>query len=141
MESAEPESVAARRVIAFLEDRRVLYAPSEMEIPQHCVDSVLRIREFITAELGKLEPENELAKSLRAMRAACRKFLNRVGGDKSGDILRYGGHHDHWASWVFNDALGQMRGAFGIHIALIAAKYGLDVESELASILPGRDEE
>ena len=71
----EAECSVARRVIAFLEDRRVLYVPSEMELPHHCVESVLRIREFLTAELGTLDSENEVAKSLRAMRAACRKFL------------------------------------------------------------------
>jgi hypothetical protein len=38
------EVSAARRVIAFLEDRRVLYAPEEMEVASHCVDSVLEIR-------------------------------------------------------------------------------------------------
>ena len=32
---AEMEIAAARRVIAFLEDRRVLYEPSEMEVPSH----------------------------------------------------------------------------------------------------------
>ncbi len=53
----------------------------------------------------------------------------------------YGHQHNHWASWVFNDALGQMRGVFGIYIAMIAAKYGLDVEGELASILPEPDED
>jgi RHS repeat-associated protein len=37
------EVSAARRVIAFLEDRRVLYAPEEMEVASHCVDSVLEI--------------------------------------------------------------------------------------------------
>jgi hypothetical protein len=33
---SETEIVAARRVIAFLEDRRVLYAPEEMEVASHC---------------------------------------------------------------------------------------------------------
>jgi hypothetical protein len=40
---------AARRLIAFLEDRRVLYAPEELEMPQHCVHSVLEIRHFLAA--------------------------------------------------------------------------------------------
>ena len=39
----------------------------------------------------------------------------------------------------FNQALGELRGVFGIHIGMIAAKYGLDVEDELASILPEAD--
>ena len=74
------------------------------------------------------------------MRAACRKFLNTVQADEHGrEIIRYGHHHGHWASWVFNGALGEMRGVFGIHLALLATEYGLDVEDELASILPGED--
>ena len=34
----------ARRVITFMEDRRVLYVPSEMEVPRHCLESVNQIR-------------------------------------------------------------------------------------------------
>jgi uncharacterized protein DUF6650 len=49
------EVSAARRVIAFLEDRRVLYAPDELEVPDHCVHSVLEIRHFLSGELGKLD--------------------------------------------------------------------------------------
>ena len=84
------EVSAARRVIAFLEDRRVLYAPEEMEMPEHCVRSVLEIRHFLSGELGKLETKSEFAASLRAMRAACRKFLDRVGVDGR-EVTLYGG--------------------------------------------------
>lgn len=38
---AELEIAGARRVIAFLEDRRVLYDPCEIEVPDHCVRSVI----------------------------------------------------------------------------------------------------
>src|SRR5580698_4874598 len=78
---AELEIAGAHRVIAFLEDRRVLYDPCQMEVPDHCVRSVIEIRHCLTEELGKLEGGSELAASLRAMRAACRKFLERVGED------------------------------------------------------------
>ena len=40
---AELEIAGARRVIAFLEDRRVLYDPCQMEVPDHCVRSVIEI--------------------------------------------------------------------------------------------------
>ncbi len=50
----EAECLIAQRVIAFLEDRRVLYVPSEIEVPEHCVQSVLKIREFLTNELAKI---------------------------------------------------------------------------------------
>lgn len=125
----------ARRVIAFLEDRRVLFVPSEMEVPDHCVRSVLEIRRFLTTELQSLDGDSELADSLRALRAACRKFMDNVGARS--DIIVFGAHRGHWASWEFNGALGELRGVFGIHIARLAATHGLDVEGELASILPG----
>lgn len=135
----EAECVAARRVLAFLEDRRVLYVPSEMELPEHCVESVLHIREFLTTELGKLDTQSELAQSLRALRSACRRFLSTVEADDR-RIITFGAHHGHYASWVFNGAVGELRGVFGIHIARISASHGVDVEDQLAQILPSNSD-
>lgn len=135
----EADVTKARRVITFLEDRRVLYVPSQMEMPEHCVQSVLEIRRFLTTEIGNVGFDDEFSESLRGMRAACRKFLNTAQSER-GDVVRFGGHNNHWASWVFNGALGEMRGVFGIHIAKIAALHGLDVEDELAAILPASDD-
>ena len=134
------EVTIARKVIAFLEDRRVLYLPSEAEIPAHCIHSVLEIRKFLTEQLGGLDSSSDLAANLKAMRAACRKFLNTVG-DESGDIVKHGFRQGHWANWVFLGALGEMRGVFGIHLAKIAVQHKLDIEDDLASILPFADEE
>lgn len=136
----EAECAVARRVLTFLEDRRVLYVPSEMELPDHCVESVLRIREFLTAELGKLSNDQDLSQSLRAMRAACRKFLHTVEADDR-RAIHFGAHQGHYASWVFNGAVGELRGVFGVHIARLAASHGLDVEDELATILPAETDD
>lgn len=131
---AELEIAGARRVVAFLEDRRVLYEPCEMEVPDHCVRSVLDIRHHLSDELGKLEGGSELAASLRAMRAACRKFLERVGTDGREGIRHANG--GGYQSWTFGSALGELRGTFGVHVAKIAAQFHLDVEDKLAAILP-----
>jgi hypothetical protein len=106
-----------------------------MEDPNHCVQSVLDIRRYLTAELQSLHSSSDLSGSLRALRAACRKFMDATGARS--DIMRNGMHRGHWASWEFNGALGEMRGVFGIHLARIAAAHGLDVEGDLAGILPG----
>lgn len=64
------------------------------------------------------------------------------GPDFSGNIVElgmvseFGAHRNHYASWIFNGAIGELRGVFGIHIAALAASHGLDVEGDLASILP-----
>lgn len=114
---AEMEIAAARRVIAFLEDRRVLYEPEQMEVASHCVHSVIEIRHRLSDELGKLDGGSELAASLRAMRAACRKFLERVGTDGRDGIHHANGGGFH--SWTFGSALGELR------------------ETRSASMLPG----
>jgi hypothetical protein len=141
----EAEVTAARRVILFLEDRRVLYQPTEMEIPEYCVKSVLEIRGYLNSELGKLDPRDRLAQNLSAMRAACRKFLDQTSGLESsgrthhGPIMNLGAY----GSWIFCSAIGELRGVIGLHVAQIAARNGLDVEKNLAAILPSqvRDED
>lgn len=136
----EPEIAVARRVIAFLEDRRVLFSPSELESVSHCIESVLRIREFLTEEIGKLASAGELPASLRAMRASCRKFLDLLG-DEDGRVRTYGHMMGHIDNWTFNSAVGELRGVFGVHVARLAALHGLDVEAGLASIIPAADDE
>ncbi len=137
----EPSDVEkARRVVTFLEDRRVLYVPSMMEVPDHCVRSVLEIRRFLTEELQALPPGSPLAEPLRAMRAASRKFL--AYSDRWPDPEEFSPEWGaHWPDWEFNQALGELRGVFGVHLAALAAAYGLDVEDELASIIPPADDD
>ena len=134
----QPDRVVAKRVLTFLEDRRVLYVPTDVEVAEHCVSSVLDIRRFLTQILTE-ESDGDFADHLRAMRAACRKFLGTVGfRDDTREFLLP--HHRFYGNglndWALNQALGELRGVFGIHIAQLAVKYGLDVEDQLAAVLP-----
>ncbi len=134
-EPVEPEIDAARRVIGFLEDRRVLCEIRPRDEVEHCVQSVLMIRSKLTQELGELSDKSRLAEQLRAMRAACRKFLTTV--EQQGvSVAAQRGSLDPSQGVAFNSALGELRGTFGIHVAQIAALHGLDVEPGLAAILP-----
>jgi len=132
----EPEVAVARRVLAFLEDRRVLFNPYYLEVPAHCIQSVLDIRQFVTREIGQLPGESKLGAHLRGIRAACRKFLDNVQPDSQRRSRPY--MLDPSGSEFFT-ALGELRASIGMHIAAIALMHGLDVEGELATILPGSD--
>lgn len=125
----QPDVTVARRVLVFLEDRRVLYEPYEAEMPDRCVESVLIIRGFLTEQLAADGVSDEVGGYLRTMRAACRTFLRGVP-----DVGRM-----RWDDPFFNQALGQLRGAFGQLIAELAIRYGLDVPDELDPILPAED--
>ena len=80
---------------------------------------------MLTSEIGLLGSDGQLVQSLRAMRAACRKFLDAVGPE-DGPGVRHAFERGHYASWEFNQALGEMRGVFGIYIAILSATHGLD---------------
>ncbi len=129
----------AREVIGFLEDRRVLYSPYDAEMPEYVLRSVFEIRSFLTEILRRGGIASELAGGLNAMRAACRRFIESVGEQRGpelyiptpSDILNGG-----VMSWTFNQSLGELRGVFGVHLAELAVRYGIDVPDELAVILP-----
>jgi hypothetical protein len=135
-EPTDSERAIARKVVAYLEDRRVLFTPFELEDPNHCVQSILQIRKFLTERLGELDSHDELRSALGGMRAACRKFLDAAGGSP-----RRARPRDpwHWHPFEFNTALGELRGVFGIQLARILALHGLDVEDDLATVLPAED--
>lgn len=126
----------ASKLLTFLEDRRVLFNPLSAEIPDHVTSSVLQIRERLNTDLQAINAHSDLANALRGMRAACHKFL-----DAAQELnLR----HNLWLrsgvnESLFMDALGQFRGVMGVYIAKLAATYQLDVEGDLATILPPAD--
>jgi len=126
----EPDRDIVRRLMTFLEDRRVLYIEYAMESPDWVNDSVLEIRGQLTDILMSLDADSPIAPHLKAMRAACRKFLNQTQGQTG--------------RWHMNPefmmSLGEMRAVFGIHIAQLCSKYKIDVEGELAESLPVEDE-
>lgn len=137
-EFPDSHQTIARRLITFLEDRRVLYSDWQPEVSNHCVGSVLLIRKTLNDEILKLNTKCELENSMRAMCAACRKFLDTVQviQDENGNIeIRQNSVH------IFNGALGELRGIFGIYIAALASKYKIDVEDSLTSIFPSGDQE
>lgn len=133
-QAREQDREIVRRVIAFLEDRRVLYSPFECELPEQCVASVLEIRRFLTHELGAMGERAELAENLRAMRAACRQFLDQTG---SAAVL---GHvrqsRGGTPEWIFNQSLGELRALVGAYVAVLADTFDLTVEDGLAQALP-----
>jgi len=136
----EPHVKQARRIIMFFEDRHVLYNLSEVEMPEHCLQSVIEIRHFLTDEISSGSRGGQLLASLSGMRCSCGKFLDAVGSIDN-EISKHGLNHNHFASWEFISSIGELRGVIGIYLANIATMYGLDIGDALAAILPAESTE
>lgn len=128
------EHRAAEELLAYLAGHRLLYAVTEVENPAHCIKTAQRIRRHLS-ELLAARPGHRLAGHLTAMRAACGAFIDTAQRYEP-EILRVGLNPRHFASWEFMDALGMMRARFGIHIALVAAWFALEVDDKLTRVLP-----
>ena len=129
------EREVAAEVVKELENRRALYNDYELEIPEWVIQSVLQMRQFFHEKLRDTRVEGALANHLRAMRAACRKFLDVTRPNSAPmttqDIMRGG-----IQSWQFCTALGEFRSTVGLTLGLLMAAYGLSCEPQLARILP-----
>jgi uncharacterized protein DUF6650 len=129
----------AIRVLNYLEDRRLLYVDRDVERASYAVVSALHLRAQLTNEINSARPGRTLEQSLRRIRAACRKFVDR--GGPRGHNFRPGRENEPHEADPFGLALGDLRTTIGFEIALIASKFELDIPDELATILPLTDDD
>lgn len=120
----------ARQLIIYLEDKRALYYPFEMEIPFHVNESILEIRSHLTSALQDLDKDSYLVPCIRSMRAACRKYL-----DINPKVKKKQGYFppDQLASLI------ELRTTFGNNLTNICVIYGLEIDDDFESILPTED--
>lgn len=141
------DAQVAEGVIAYMEDRRVLYNPMAAEDGHHCVASIVQIREELTKAIQAGGVNSTMASQFREMRAACRKFLDRLQlGADSGEefvlrtFVQSAGGGEQWVDTMhdlwFNQALGELRAVFGDRLSKMAKKYKITVEDDLASSFP-----
>lgn len=130
----DTERSIARRIIIFLEPRRVLYSAYDYESVCPCITSVTEIKNYLTSELQNIDEQSELNAYVRSMRNACNKFLSKCPDKK--EFRCYACQPGNIDNWIFTSAIGELRGVFGVMIGQIAKVYGLDVEDDLAQIIP-----
>lgn len=129
------DAAVARKVIRFLEDRRMLFNACAFEDPRQCALSAIEIRRFLTEELAEVTEGSDLHKHLAAVRAACRTFLDHLP-EAEEPIPLYG--LASMRSFEFFMLLGELRSTIGQHVALMAAKWKINVENDLARVLPSQ---
>jgi hypothetical protein len=133
------EKAIVRSFLTFLEDRRALYAPYHVEIEYEVERSVQEIRRVCTESLSALPEASRAIGPIRMIRSACRRFLDAPRADSRNLHMRdFEGFRDRAS---FFTGLGELRAAIGLQIAFLAVQYEIELEAELASILPALDED
>jgi len=133
------EKQIAEKVITFLEDKRALYNPFELETPEHCRQSIIQIREFLTEQLYDVKRDSGLTNTLRAMRSACRKSLDMTTENKAHFNKKQGRIENQiglGGQILFYSDMGELRGTFVFLVAKLLVMHGIDCESELVTIIP-----
>ena len=134
-DSPEDERQVVRNFLDFLADRRVLFNPHYLEIEDQVVQSIRDIRQEFTEYLKAAAEGSEADSAFRAIRAACRRFLD----EPHLDFRHFGGHHLGDRPGFFT-ALGEFRAAVGIQIEALSRHYRINLEPELTTILPPKYE-
>jgi hypothetical protein len=126
----------AQTVISELENRRVLWGARNSGDELICLKSAEELRKFLHNLLttSGLIRGKALRSSIGAMRAACIKFIDD-GGNNGNNFTQPKADLIH----PFSLALGELRSRFGAQVELLAYHYHLDVDENLAKILPSPD--
>jgi hypothetical protein len=138
---------AVRKLLAFLEDSRALFNPLSAEVEDHVISSIHAIRHECVTAVGTLGEKAPGIVHVRAIGAACRRFLDEpypafddimdrrrdpyFERDESHGRLRQGTHPAG-----FYTALGEFRAFVGAQIAMLSALYEVDIHGDLGRILP-----
>jgi hypothetical protein len=134
------ERETVRKLLIFLEDRRALFAPYDVRVARHSLPSSNRIREECTETLSSLPETSPGVGPIRAIRAACRRFIDdqRVRDESIFRRVDEGSFEQQAAFFI---ALGELRAFIGNEVAILAALYDLELDADLASIVPAEDAE
>ena len=136
----EPDRVAVRDVLIELEDKRALYSKAVWEEPAHVIASLMKIRDVLTSGLKRVGDKSPARDAFGIMRAACREFLTlrstHAFENKRSMMNSREFESNIWKQEEFFMGLGKLRQVFGQQIALLGHLYQIDIEAELAEILP-----
>jgi hypothetical protein len=133
MQARREEPDIARRIIALLEDRRVLWAAFDAEFPDRVRRSLDGLREQLTSLRVNLREGSALDNIIQTLTRTIHAFFDQV---EQSDLrtLRCNGHDPEWLR--FQDALRGLRKAVGLQVGNLAAAYELRVGSDLQQIMP-----
>ena len=112
------------RLLFFLESKRILVNPIELEFKDWCIESVLEIKQQLVKITQELKLKDFDADIIRNLIDACNGYLDTVRPMNLPGII-YKRDGEHWEDLSFDRAMKEFRVSFKCEIEKIEKKYRL----------------
>ena len=124
---SESEEEKFRKLLCYLESKRLIVNPIEMELPDQCIQSAVEIKQFIVKMLCDFQFSREGEFLLKELCAACNDFLNGIDPRKLPQII-YKNDKGDWIDANFSSSMKTFRRKFRSNIKMMEEKYKLSFE-------------
>ena len=118
-----------QHLLLYLESKRILTNPIEMEILDQCVRSVLDIKENLVEVTKDIVFNEEDTTIIRTLVDACNAYLDETNGLNIGHIIYK--RNGKWENLSFDSAMKKFRTAFRQNIAIIEKRHKLTFAKEI----------
>ena len=111
-----------KELFVYLESKRVLVNPTEMEYFDYCIKSILEIKNQLVSITNGINFPGDDLQEIRSLVIACNKFLDDTE-DKNIPGLIYKLDQTHWANQDYDIAMKEFRKRFRDSIHWFEQKY------------------
>lgn len=116
-------------LLLFVESKRILVNPIEMEKKEWCIESVLEIKYTLVSVTESMTLTAEEKRMILNLVDACNVYLDKVQPMDLQTIIFKNG--DKWEDLSFDNAMKKFRNSFKVEINKIETKYGLYFRKEI----------
>ena len=129
-EYTESKKKGIQEMFYYLESKRILTNPMEMEIKEWSEKSAIEIKNKLVEILSKYEYDRINVKIIKAMIDTCNEFLDDMQKiDASGSI--YKNSQKDWCDMRYSTAMKKFRKNFRYNIKLLTEEYEIEFLKEI----------
>lgn len=129
-EYTENEKKGIQNLFYYLESKRVLTNPMDMEIKGWCEQSAIEIKKELVSILSQTDYSKDTVTSIRTMINACNIFLDDMQKVEITGIIYKNGNGD-WEHSGYSSAMKKFRKVFRDNINLLSTAYNLTFSKEI----------
>ncbi len=129
-EYTDSEKKGVQELLFFLETKRILVNPIEMEIKDWCEQSAIEIKKELNTLLSKCNYSENTVECIRLMIGACNTFLDDASTIDVNGII-YKNQKGDWENNRFSSAMKKFRKTFRYNINSLASTFNLTFPKEI----------